>query len=129
MFAPLRSGMTNDVDEDDVCRTIVDVALDRAADRCGSKEAVREQIGDMFGFRADEDLPNCEMVLEDGITPDDLQTANTQRRYAMCRAWELIEEEKMGFRSAINMAWAEIRQAEEQGVEEANDAVSSLMEE
>lgn len=100
--------------DDDKCRVIVDAAMETAVSECGSEQAVRESVKDMFGFSPeyDED-PDCEAVLQGGVTDLDLEDIASERRYAMCRAWNLIEEEGLGFRQAINRSWMELREAEE----------------
>jgi len=104
--------MSTDSDEDK-CRVIVDAAMDTAVNECGSREAVRENLKDMFGFSAEyDDDPDCEEVLKNGITDADVASAQAERRYAMCRAWDLIDNEEMAFRAAINRAWMELREAE-----------------
>lgn len=100
--------------DQDKCRVIVDAAMETAVSECGSKDAVRESLKDMFGFSSeyDED-PDCEQVVQGGVTDADVATINAERRFAMCRAWDLIETQELGFRQAINRAWMEIREAED----------------
>lgn len=96
----------------DTCRVVTDVAIEKAAEKCGSEEAVKSVVADMFGFTDNEETPDCEQVLAGGITDYDLSTAERQRRYAMCRAWNLVNEEGESFRQAVNRAWAEVREAD-----------------
>lgn len=107
--------MATEEEQHDECRMVVDAAMDVARDKCGSDEAVRRQLMDMFGFAADEDPPECPEVLDGGITESTLRDAESERRYAMCRAWDLVQNEDLSFRAAINRAWAEIRDAESEG--------------
>lgn len=107
----------SDGEQSDACRVVTDVAVSKAVDRCGSEGAVKDVIADMFGWGDDEDYPDCDAVLDGGITEDVLESPQGERRYAMCRAWQLVNDEGMQFRSAINQAWTEIREAEEEAEE------------
>ena len=107
--------MATSESDSDKCRVVVDAAMDVAKEKCGSKEAARRQMMDLLGFTDDEDPPDCEEVLEGGVTPDVLETVNNQRRYALCTAWRIAEgEDDVSFREAINRAWLEIREASEE---------------
>lgn len=100
---------------DDQCRVVVDAAMDVAQEKCATPEAARRQMMDLLGFAADEDPPDCEDVLEGGVTPDVAQSLNNKRRYALCRAWNIVEnEDDVSFREAINSAWMEIRNETEE---------------
>lgn len=100
---------------DDQCRVVVDAAMDVAEEKCASPEAARRQMMDLLGFAADETPPDCDDVLEGGVTPDVVGSLSNQRRYALCRAWRLSEgEENVSFREAINRAWMEIREETEE---------------
>lgn len=125
--------MADETDDGD-CELLVEAAMETATERCGSREAVFNQVNAFFGNALappgdlDRESPqpeDCDAILEDGIGPDDLQTTATQRRYAMCRAWELIddEDEEMTFRQAINQAWEEVDSAVE---EEEDETVREL---
>lgn len=48
----------------------------------------------------------CSLVL--GETPHCYDFSGT-RRYAACRAWQLMEEEKISWQEAISRAWQEIK--------------------
>lgn len=100
--------------EEDQCRLVTDVALQTAVEKCGSEEDVKRQIMDFLGFADNEDEPDCDVVLSGGLDEDDLTTMTDQRRYAMCRAWQLVNDEGEPFRSALNTAWAELREAEDE---------------
>lgn len=101
--------------ETDKCRLVVDVAMETAAEKCGSEEAARRQVMDLFGFTDDDPEPDCEAVLADGVTEDDLADSDDERRYAMCRAWNLVNTEDVSFRRAVNEGWQEVREAKQGG--------------
>lgn len=119
--------MPNDhgTEDPDECGLIVEAAMEAASERCASEEAMFEQVNKFFGSALDapaeeeRERPqpeDCDAVLEDGLGPDDLRTVKNQRRYAMCRAWEILQdpETNVSFRQAISEAWDEVDAAEEE---------------
>jgi len=97
--------------EEDECAMVVDAAFQAATNQCASEEAVRRRLMDMVGFADDEDEPDCEEMLDAGAEMAADGGLNMQRTYAMCRAWELVNDADESFREAINKAWMEIREA------------------
>jgi len=53
--------------------------------------------------------PRCQIVLEKGVTKDVCYDFRRIRAYVMCKAWKIMEEEKVPFRSAIKRAWDEAK--------------------
>lgn len=100
--------------QSDMCRVVTDVAVTKAVEKCGSEEAVKDVLADMFGFGDDEDKPDCNALVGDGVQPDDINTAHQQRRVAMCLAWDYVKQDDMQFRSAVNKAWAKVRELEDE---------------
>jgi hypothetical protein len=101
-------------DESDMCRVVTDVAVNQAVERCGSEAAVKDVLADMFGFGDDEENPDCDTVLADGIQANEIDSPSKQRQVAMCVAWRYVQEEGMQFRSAVNQAWTDIREKEDE---------------
>ena len=97
--------------DDDECAMLVDAAFQAATEQCGSEEMVRRQLMDIMGFAEDEDEPDCDEMLSAGVEMASDGGLNMQRTYAMCRAWELVNDADESFREAINKAWMEIREA------------------
>lgn len=111
---------TTESTEDDRCRLITEVAMERAMDKCGSEEAVRRQLQRIVGL--DEEEPKedaeCEMVLNSGLDVKTLANTRRTREWVMCRAWKLVKEEEFTLSSAVTKAWAEARaKGEELGFE------------
>jgi len=50
--------------------------------------------------------PVCEAVLERGITRDVCLDFREIRRFVICKAWKIMEKEKVPFRDAIKRSWA-----------------------
>ena len=99
------------------CAIFVEVAFEKAMEACDDPEAVRQQFNRLFGEDPD-DAPDCDDVLAGGITEETLNTMRGTRRYAMCRAWEIVQTEETTFSNAVNRAWSEVREAGmENGVE------------
>jgi len=98
--------------EPDVCIIAIDEALNVVFEKCGKERALKE-IAKFLGFKEEElkELnpltEHCKMVLEKGITEAICKSFRGIRSWVMCRAFELIEKEKMGFRDALKTAWAE----------------------
>jgi hypothetical protein len=53
----------------------------------------------------------CAAVIERGATPEICGDFREMRRLVMCRAWDLIEKEKLGFREARRKAQEEVTKA------------------
>jgi hypothetical protein len=52
----------------------------------------------------------CEIVLKD-VTLDTCRDFRESRRWVMCKAWELMDKQKVGsFKEAISKAWSELRE-------------------
>lgn len=82
-------------------------------DKCGSEEAVRNQLKRIVGLDDDGYDPNCEEALEEGLDEATLRNTRATRQWVMCEAWRLVDEEDMTLSSATAKAWAEARAAGE----------------
>ena len=57
----------------------------------------------------DEVSPKCASVLEAPLSKDRCYSFRGIRQWVMCRAWEIMETEKVPFSEAISRAWAEAK--------------------
>ncbi len=104
-------------DEEKRCRLITEVAVEQAMEECGSEDAVREQLKRIVGL-TDVDEPDCDAVLEEGLTEKTLLSTRQTRQWVMCRAWNLVQEEDKTLSTAVSKAWTEANAAgEEQDIE------------
>lgn len=92
-------GMT-DVEE---CGLLFEIAEEKVKENC-SPEALRAHLSSFVGVGSMEDA-DCEVALEEGISED--PDPREEREWVMCRAWELVDEEDMTLRSALDQAWEE----------------------
>jgi hypothetical protein len=97
--------------DDDRCRVITEVAIEKAMDKCGSEEAVRRQLERIVGMDADEEEVDCDVVLAQGMTEERIENTRMTREWVMCRAWEMVREEDMTLSNAVAKAWTEARAA------------------
>lgn len=113
-----QTGTDGNEKEDERCRVITEVAIEKAMDKCGSEQAVRNQLKRIVGLDdMDDDVP-CEAVLESGLDVATLANTRETRQWVMCRAWNLVREEDMTLSAAVSKAWAEARSAgEDEGFE------------
>ena len=51
----------------------------------------------------------CRLILDKGLTKDVCYDFRGIRRWVMCKAWEIMEKEKVPFRTAIRTAWDEAK--------------------
>lgn len=103
---------------DDRCRVITEVAVEQAMDKCGSREAVRNQLRRIVGLEDDGMDPDCEATLSEGLDEATLSNTRATRQWVMCEAWRLVDEEDMTISSAVSKAWAEANAAgEDAGIE------------
>ncbi len=51
----------------------------------------------------------CSLVLEKGVSKDICYDFRKVRSYVMCKAWDILDREKVPFRSAIRRAWEEAK--------------------
>lgn len=65
-------------------------------------------MGPLLGFNQEQsaDLSKkCELILGWEITKDVCYDFRQSRQWVMCRAWELMETERISFGDAMSMAW------------------------
>jgi len=55
--------------------------------------------------------PKCELILKEPPTKDECFDFRAIRARAMCKAWEIMEKERVPFRESITRAWREIKDA------------------
>jgi hypothetical protein len=109
--------MAQDTDEAERCRVVTEVAVERAMEKCGSEEAVREQLVRLVGLDEETD-PDCEAALEEGLDGETLTSTRGTRQWVLCRAWQLVRDEEMTLSSATQKAWAEAKaEGDNQGIE------------
>lgn len=103
--------------ESDRCRVITEVAVERAMDKCGNEEAVRNQLLRIVGLDTEID-PDCDVALAEGLNEQTLESTRATRQWVMCRAWRLVQDEEKTLSTAVEKAWNEARAAgDEQGIE------------
>lgn len=100
-------GMT-DVEE---CRLLFDIAEEKVKENC-NPEALREHLTTFVGVGSMEDS-DCEIALEEGLQED--PDPREEREWVMCRAWELVDEEEMTLRSALDQAWEDAEAEQDEG--------------
>lgn len=111
---------TGESDERDRCSVITEVAIEQAMDKCGSDEAVKDQLRRIVGFGSDDHglEKDCQATLEEGLDKATLKNTRAIRQWVFCRAWELVRSENMTLSSAASKAWAEANAAgAEMGIE------------
>lgn len=99
---------TADPDDVDRCEVLAEVAFEKMEEECGP-EAAREILKKELGVNAAD--PDCDDVLEGGVTDDVVDDLTMTRRYVFCRANELIDDMGISRTSAVSMAWAEVDEA------------------
>lgn len=102
--------MGDSTDEAERCRVITEVAVEQAMEKCGSEEAVREQLARMVGLE-DRSLPGCDSILDGSLDESTLESSRQVREWVFCRAWEAVEEDGKTLSTAIAKSWAEVRAA------------------
>lgn len=111
------------VSERDKCRLLTEVAMSKAAEKCGSDEAMKEQLRMMLGMTSapdEEPDPNCEAAMKEGLTEETIRTPRGLNQWVFCRAWDLYKkkDDVDTLSEATETAWAEAHAtAEEKGVE------------
>lgn len=101
-------------DEDEKCRVVTQVAVQKAMDACGTEEAVREQLKRFVGLPGTEGVdPDCDASLDRGLDVQTLANNRATRQWVFCRAWEQVAKEDKPLAEAVEVAWAEARQAGE----------------
>ena len=112
--------MSQEASEAEKCQVITEAAVQAAMEKCGSEEAVKEQLKRIVGFHDSdgdgEPDPNCEMALAEGLNDETLESTRGTRQWVFCRAWQLVKEEEKTLSDAVSQAWAEAKaQADERG--------------
>lgn len=103
--------------DDERCQILTEVAVEQAMEKCGSEEAVRNQLRRIIGLSEDYD-PDCEAALEEGLNEETLASTRGTRQWVMCRAWDLVREEDRTLSAAVSQAWAEAQaEGEKQDIE------------
>lgn len=100
-------------EEDERCQVITEVAIQQAMDKCGSEEAVYNQLRRIVGLDPDDD-PDCTEMLSEGTSENTLSSTRATRQWVMCRAWEMVEEDEMSLSAAVSKAWSEAKVAGEE---------------
>ena len=109
--------MATEPDEDEKCRLVTEVAVEQAMEKCGTEDAVRNQLRRIIGLGEDMD-PDCDMALAGELGEETLQSTRSTRQWVMCKAWEYVNEDEMTLSSAVSKAWAEANaRGEELGIE------------
>jgi len=110
--------MSDSADDEDRCRVITEVAIEKAMDKCGSEEAVRRQLMRIVGMDDSAMDPDCEAALKEGLTVETLANTRATRQWVLCRAWGLVRDEGETLSGAVSRAWSEAQKAgEEEGFE------------
>lgn len=104
--------------ERDRCRVVTEVALRKAAEKCGGEEAMKEQLRMMLGFTDDEPDPDCGQALAEGINEETVATPRGVNQWVFCFAWQQYKQDEAdNLGEALEQAWAEAKaRAEEQGL-------------
>jgi hypothetical protein len=110
--------MSDDTDDEDRCRVITEVAIEKAMDKCGSEEAVRRQLMRIVGMDDSALDPDCDAALEEGLTVETLASTRATRQWVLCRSWTLVQEDDETLSGAVSRAWSEAQKAgEDEGFE------------
>lgn len=110
--------MPEQASDDDRCRVITEVAIEKAMEKCGSEEAVHNQLRRLVGIDDDGVDPDCDAALERGLDVETLANTRATRQWVLCRSWELVTDEEKTISGAVQQAWAEAQAAgEEEGFE------------
>jgi len=105
-------------EDDDRCRVITEVAMEKAMNKCGSEEAVRNQLKRIIGMENGDENIGVEQTLADGLTVATLANTKKTREWVFSRSRKLVQEEDMTIPSAVSKAWSEARsEGEEEGFE------------
>lgn len=93
---------------DDECAVAVEAAMGVALDHCTDDAALRQNLGRVLGVEPDE---NCEDALEEGL--DEATCTNSQgiRQWVLCRAHDLLKNQRMTFQDAMEQAWNEAKES------------------
>lgn len=100
----------------DRCRIALDAALRISLEECGGKEELLKHIGEVLGLTEKEIealnplSEHCRRVLGEALTKERCLDFIEQRRWVMCRVWDLMETEHLPFRSAVKRAWSELKE-------------------
>lgn len=117
----MAQSQSSDEAERDKCRVVTEVAMQKAAEKCGGEDAVKEQLRMMLGFApSDEPDPDCDAALAEGLDEETIQSPRGLNQWVFCRAWELFEGEDGvdTVSSGLESAWAQARaEAEKRGLE------------
>lgn len=100
-----RSDIVNQIQE-----ALPPEALDPPEEVNGIADELRRLSNRLEAKLAEGDNPvsaKCSLVL--GETPKCYDFSGT-RRYAACRAWDLMESEKISWQEAISRAWQEVKE-------------------
>lgn len=94
-------------DEDDVCKRATEIALEIAREECGGDEAMVKVLQKMVGLEDEiKSKSDCDDILKRGLNKQQCNNFKMIRRWVMCKAWQLIEQDKVNtFDKAMNRAW------------------------
>lgn len=115
--------------EAEQCRVVWSVALEKAVGECGEAEAAR-QLARVLGLEtpaSGEPDIDCQAALSEGLNAETMDSFRGRNQWVFCRAWNMVREEDMELRRALDKAWAEVRQAEEEQEDSMDDALDELL--
>ena len=73
--------------------------------RLGQLEEAIDALAEALKGEGNPVSPVCKTVLGEEITKDRCYDFREVRRLALCKAWEIMEKERVPFRTAISSAW------------------------
>jgi len=98
------------------CKIALGSALKVVLEECGGKDNFFKNIGKILGLSEEEVeemnplSEHCRRVLDEALTKERCHDFREQRRWVMCRAWDLMETEHIPFHDAIKRAWDELKE-------------------
>ena len=90
------------------CKIALETALEVMLNECGSKEEFLYTLASLLGIDREEINPvseHCQRVFDIGLTKNTCTDFRFIRSWVMCKAWSLIDEQKLRFGDAIRVAW------------------------
>lgn len=91
---------------DDECAVAVEAAMGVALDHCTDDAALRRALGSVLGVEPD---PDCATALDEGLDEATCTDSRGLRQWVLCRAHDLLKNQRMSFQEAMEQAWNEAK--------------------
>lgn len=89
---------------EDECAIAMEAAVGVALDHCTDDAALQQNIGRVLGVEPDA---NCTAALDEGLDEETCTSPRGLRQWVMCRAHDLLKNNRITFQEAMEQAWAE----------------------